>query len=226
MAIPISLSLFLNSAYSDAKINHKYAKTEVNVRDSPSMKGNIVGKINWNEKIKILRKLKKWYVISYKKKKRYVYKKYFKKKKSRHQTYHLSSKNKFKSYEDANCITDNQNIPQGKFKKKYYLDYQSGIWMADGRYCIAIGSYYTNKIGVKVDLVLSHNGRKHALKCITADCKADRDTINKHRTHKDGSVVEFIVNTSILSRKVKLTGDVSYAGGKFIGKVVAIKVYK
>ena len=99
--------------------------------------------------------------------------------------------------------------------------------MVGNRYCIAVGSYYTNKVGVKIDLVLSsRNGRKHTLKCITADSKADKDTIKNHRVHKDGSVAEFIVKTSALPRKALLMGDVSYAGKQFKGKIVKIKVYK
>ena len=69
-------------------------------------------------------------------------------------------------------------------------------------------------------------GRKHTLKCITADSKADKDTIKNHRVHKDGSVAEFIVKTSALPRKALLMGDVSYAGKQFRGKIVKVKVYK
>ena len=98
--------------------------------------------------------------------------------------------------------------------------------MVGNRYCIAVGSYYTKKIGVKIDLVLSHNGRKHTLKCITADSKDDSDTVNNHRVHKDGSVVEFVVNTNSLSQKTRLMGDVSYAGKQFKGKIIKIKIYK
>lgn len=119
-----------------------------------------------------------------------------------------------------------KKIPQGKLKSEYHLNYKSGVWMIGNRYCIAIGSYYTKEIGSKIDLVLSLNGKKHILKCITADTKADKDTVNNHRVHKDGSVVEFVVKTSELPSKVKLTGDVSYAGEKFKGKIEKIRVYE
>lgn len=99
--------------------------------------------------------------------------------------------------------------------------------MIGDRYCIAVGSYYTDKLGVKIDLVLSHNGRKHTLRCITADSKADKDTVNNHSVHKDGSVVEFVVKTSYLPYKARYTyGDVSYAGKQFKGKIKQIRVYK
>ena len=98
--------------------------------------------------------------------------------------------------------------------------------MVENRYCIAVGSYYTKNIGVKIDLVLSHNGRKRILKCITADSKADKDTVNQHRVHNDGSVVEFIVSTSNLPPVARQMGDVSYAGKQFKGKILQIRVYK
>ena len=99
--------------------------------------------------------------------------------------------------------------------------------MVGNRYCVALGSYYTTKIGTKVDLVLSHNGKMHVLKCILADQKANKDTVNMHRVHKDGSIAEFIVNSQVMPRKARyVTGDVSYAGKQFRGKVVKIRVYK
>ena len=182
----------------------------------------------WNDKVKAIKKVnKKWYKVKYKKKIRYIYSSYLRKKPYEYKSYSSPSSNTFKSYEDADCITDCTKLSHGRLKKKYRLDYQSGVWMVGNRYCIAVGSYYTNKVGVKIDLVLSsRNGRKHTLKCITADSKADKDTIKNHRIHKDGSVAEFVVKTSSLPKKARLMGDISYAGKQFKGKIVKIKVYK
>lgn len=211
-----------------SKANCKYAKTTVNIRDKPNIKSKIVGQIYWNDKVHIKKKInKKWYLISYKNRKGYVYRKYLKENKSKYKAYPVPrSSTTFKSYEDAACISDSSKLAQGKLKKKYHLNYQSGIWMVGNRYCIAVGSYYTKQIGVKIDLVLLRNGRKHVLKCITADSKADKDTINKHRVHTDGSVVEFIVQTSILPYKARIRGDVSFAGKQFKGKVKQFRIYK
>ena len=213
----------------NAKTNYKYAKTTVNVRNKPSKKSKIVGKLYWNDKVKAIKKVnKKWYKVKYKKKIRYIYSSYLRKKSYEYKSYSSPSSNTFKSYEDADCITDCTKLHHGRLKKKYRLDYQSGVWMVGNRYCIAVGSYYTNKVGVKIDLVLSsRNGRKHTLKCITADSKDDSDTVNNHRVHKDGSVVEFVVKSSALNKKARYTwGDISYAGKQFRGKIVKIKVYK
>ena len=220
-------STFTTPTLSSAKSNYKYAKTTVNIRAKPNTKSKIVGQLYWNDKVQIVKKVnKKWYLVQYKKKNRYVCAKYLKKKRIKYISYQSPSSNTFKSYEDADCITDSTKLAQGRLKKKYHLD-KSGVWMVCNRYCIAIGSYYTKKIGVKIDLVLSHNGRKHTLKCITADSKSDKDTINNHRVHKDGSIVEFVVKSSALNKKARYTwGDISYAGKQFRGKIVEIRVYK
>ena len=212
----------------DAKTNnYKYAKTTVNIRAKPNTRSKIVGQLYWNDKVQIVKKVnKRWYLVKYKKKNRYVCAKYLKKKRSKYRAYQSPSSNSFKSYEDADCITDSTKLAQGRLKKKYHLD-KSGVWMVWNRYCIAVGSYYTKKIGVKIDLVLSHNGRKHTLKCITADSKDDSDTVNNHRVHKDGSIVEFVVKSSALNKKARYTwGNISYAGKQFRGRIVEIRVYK
>lgn len=209
--------------------NYMYAKTTVNVRKKPNKKSKNIGKVYWNDKVRIIKKVsKKWYKVRYKKKNRYVCAKYLRKNPYKCKTYSSPSSNSFKSFEDADCITDSTKLAHGRLKRKYHLDYRSGVWMVGNRYCIAVGSFYAGeKVGVKIDLVLSPSkGRKHTLKCITADSKADKDTIKNNRVHKDGSVAEFIVKTSALPRKARLMGDVSYAGKQFKGKIVKIKVYK
>ena len=227
LIVVVITSTFTTPRLNAKTNNYKYAKTTVNVRNKPKKKSKIIGKLYWNERVKVIEKVnKKWYKVKYKKKIRYICSSYLRNKPYRCKSYSSPSSNTFKSYEDADCITDSVKLAHGKLKRKYHLDYHSGVWMVGNRYCIAVGSYYTNKVGVKINLVLSHNGRKHTLKCITADNKADKDTIKNHRIHKDGSVVEFIVKTSALPKKARLMGDVSYAGNQFKGKIVKIKIYK
>ena len=212
--------IYANSGYNI------YAKTTVNIRIQPNTNSKIIGQVNWNNKVRVIRKVnKEWYKIKYKKKYRYVHSDYFRKNKAKYKEYSSPSSNTFKSFEDADCISNSTKLGQGRLKKKYHLDYSSGVWMVGDRYCIAIGSYYTKTIGKKIDVVLKHKGKTHILKCITADCKADKDTVSEHRIHKDGSVVEFVVNTSSLPKKAKVMGDISYAGKKFKGKISKIRVY-
>ena len=226
LIIVVTTSTFTTPRLNAKTNNYKYAKTTVNIRTKPNTNSKIIGRLYWNDKVEVMKKInKKWYLVKYKKKNRYVCAKYLKKKRSKYISYQSPSSNTFKSYEDAKCITDSSKLAQGRLKKKYHLD-KSGVWMVGNRYCIAVGSYYTKKIGVKIDLVLSHNGRKHTLKCITADSKDDSDTIKNHRVHKDGSVAEFVVNTSSLPQKARLMGDISYVGKQFKGKIIKIKIYK
>lgn len=205
----------------------KYAKTTVNIRAAPNTESKIIGQFYWNDKINIIKKVnKKWYQIKYKSKLRYLNAKYVKNSENHYTIYKSPSNNSFKSYEDADCITDSISLPQGVLKQSYHIDYNTGVWMIGNRYCVALGSYYYEKIGTKIDLVLSYRNKRHILKCIVADIKSDNDTINKHRIHKDGSVSEFVVKTSLLAKEVRHTGDISYAGKQFKGKIIKIKVYK
>lgn len=228
LVIVFLLSAFITPTLSYAKnTTYKYSKTTVNIRVKPNTKSKIVGQLHFNDKVLVVESVnKKWDKIKHKGKIRYVASKYFNKKKAKYKSFSSPSNKTFKSYEDADCMTDNPKIPQGKLKKEYTLDAKSGVWKVGNRYCIAIGSYYTRKIGVKVDLVLSHNGKKHILKCITADGKADKDTIDNHKIHRDGSIVEFVVKTSSLPSKARRMGDVSYAGNQFKGSIKKLKVYQ
>lgn len=226
LIVSFTLSMFTTPTRSYAKNSYRYAKTTVNVRKKPNTKSKIVGRLHWNDRIKIIRKVnQEWVLVKYKKKARYVCSQYLKKSRCQYIVYSSPSANSFKSYEDADCITDSQGLAQGRLKRRYHLDDQSGVWMVGNRYCVAIGSYFTRKIGIKVDLVLSYRGKTHILKCITADCKADKDTVNQHRVHSDGSLAEFVVKTSMLSRQARLMGDVSFTGKQFRGRIVKIRVY-
>lgn len=217
----------MNPAQMDAKKDYKYAATTVNVRKRPTVKSKIVVQVYWNDCVRVIRRLDlEWYIIWYQGEIRYICGKYLKNNQTKGRLYHVPSQTAFKSYEDADCITDSIQLEQGRLKKEYHLDYETGVWMVGDRYCVAVGSYYVKKVNVKIDLVLQNDGNQHILKCITADVKSDRDTIDKHRVHKDGSVAEFVVRTSSLSSNVTHTGDVSYAGKQFRGKIVKIKVYK
>lgn len=206
---------------------HKYAKTTINIRGEPNTKSSILGCVYWNDPVKIIKKVNRnWYKIQYKRKIGYLSSKYLKNKKSHYTIFTCPTPGTFKSYEDADCITNSNSIAQGELKDYYHLDFDSGVWMIGNRYCVAVGSYYTKDIGTKIDFILSYEGKQHVLKCIVADSKSDNDTINKHRIHSDGSVVEFIVKTKYLSNSTKITGNVSCTGKKFKGKILKIKVYK
>lgn len=73
-----------------------------------------------------------------------------------------------------------------------HTDEETGLRMVDDRICIAVGTFYANRIGTKLDLVME-NG--NVVKCILGDVKSDRHTDPTHRFQaQDGSVAEMIVD--------------------------------
>ena len=133
----------------------------------------------------------------------------------------VPSNNSFKSYMDADTITS-RNTDQYKLKAKYVIDEQTGIWTVDERYCIAVGSYYTQSIGTYIDVVMENGSTLH---CILGECKRNRDTDYTNRQNPNGSVVEFIVNTSSMPSMVRKMGNCSYACEEMKGEIKSIIVY-
>lgn len=133
----------------------------------------------------------------------------------------VPSNNSFKSYMDADTITS-RNTDQYKLKDKYVIDEQTGIWTVDERYCIAVGSYYTQSIGTYIDVVMENGSTLH---CILGECKRNRDTDYTNRQNPNGSVVEFIVNTSSMPSIARKMGNCSYACEEMKGEIKSIIVY-
>ena len=129
--------------------------------------------------------------------------------------------NSFKSYMDADTITS-RNTDQYKLKAKYIIDEQTGIWTVDERYCIAVGSYYTQSVGTYIDIVMENGSTLH---CILGECKRNRDTDHTNRQNHNGSVVEFIVNISSMPSMVRKMGNCSYACEEMKGEIKSIIVY-
>lgn len=111
-----------------------------------------------------------------------------------------------KSYMSYKAITSTSS-PQYKLQQQAYTG-KHGIRMVNGRYCVALGSFYTNRIGQNFDLVLE-NGT--VIPCVLADQKADKDTNgNNQVTSHNGCMSEFIVDSDTLDRTAKRMGDISY----------------
>lgn len=134
----------------------------------------------------------------------------------------VPSNNSFKSYMGAHKITDTSSA-QYQLKSEY-LDSACGIKLVGDRYVIAIGTYYTETVGTRVDLVMESD---EVVPCIVGDVKRDRDTDAMNRQHNvDGSVIEFVVNADTLSSEAKSHGDCSWADPRLMGEIKAIRVYK
>ena len=127
----------------------------------------------------------------------------------------------FKSYESWKAITA-KNTPHYKLQNEYAYTNSDGIRMVDGRYCIALGSYFTTAIGQYVDIVLENGTIIH---CILGDQKADIHTDALHIAHPDGSIVEFIVDTDKIPTMARRMGNMSYAYPEWNSPVVQVIVY-
>ena len=133
----------------------------------------------------------------------------------------------FKCYMDANTITG-YSSDQYWLKQEYVLDYETGIYTVDGRYCCALGSYYTHNIGTLFDVIMMSG---EIIPCILADAKADMHTDTLHQyTVANNTIVEFIVNSQVVTPKISTewgnTGDLSYLGGIFEGEISYIRIYE
>lgn len=139
----------------------------------------------------------------------------------------VPSNNGFKAYETHTLDSGRlrfSNAPQVELQSIAYTDTKTGIRMVDGRYCVALGSYYSTNIGQKFDLIME-NGAK--IPCILADGKDDRDTDSTNRACKvNGGITEFVVDRNQLNAKIKGAGSVSGMGGAFDGEIAYIRMYE
>ncbi len=128
--------------------------------------------------------------------------------------------NEMKTYMSYKAITSTSS-DQYKLQQQCVTDEQ-GFRVYDGRYCIALGTYYTDDIGVNVDVVLT-NGT--VIPCVTGDIKSDAHTDSTRRQiPSNGNVVEFIVDTSVMSQDVLHSGDISNISG-FAGEISHLDIH-
>lgn len=204
--------------------NTGYATTTLNIRKEPKKSSEKLGSFEFNEKIcySYLDNDSEngWGAIEYGDSIAYVSLKYISDEQANYKELGVDG-DKRKSYMDWTCITS-KSSPQYKIQHNYAYTDSNGVRAVDGRYCIALGSYYTHDVGRWVDLVLEDGS---IIECIIGDCKADRDTVNNHSMGIDGGVAEFIVETSALPKRARQMGDVSYSTDGWLQNVVSIRIY-
>lgn len=132
----------------------------------------------------------------------------------------VPSENSFKCYESYLAITNKQSKQYKLQQVAYTGDY--GIRVVDGRYCVALGSFYSTSIGQYFDVVMENGS---IIPCILGDGKADIHTDETNRKSFNGSVVEFIVSIPNLHQKSKQMGDLSFACSEFEGTIKEIIIY-
>ena len=200
-----------------------WTTTSVNVRKGPSTDSDILETYSFNKKVSYTNYNKKWVEIKYKGEIAYIAKRYISKTKRKYVEYSVPRTSGFKSYMSYKCITS-VSSPQYKLQHTRAYTGKYGIRQVDGRYCVAIGSYFTSNIGTKFDLVLK-NGT--VIPCILSDQKADKDTDSRNIvTEHNGCLSEFIIDPSALKSSAKRQGDISYCTDEWKSPVESIRVYK
>lgn len=122
----------------------------------------------------------------------------------------------FKAYMDYRALT-NRASTQYSLQQDAYTN-EAGFRMYDGYYMVALGTFYAQSAGEKFHIVLDSGVE---FDVITGDIKSDAHTDSKHQ-HRNGNIVEFIVDTKLISRECRVRGDMSYAG--FEGKILEIQL--
>lgn len=130
-------------------------------------------------------------------------------------------KDKIKSYMSYKAITL-KTSDQYRLQKIAYTD-ENGFRKVGDRYCVAVGSYFTDVIGTYLDIILSDGT---VIECILADQKADKHTDADNILAGDGSLVEFVIDKSALNQKVKRSGDVSNLYDSWGNHVKTVIVYE
>ena len=204
------------------KIFYKYTNTYLNFREYPSLDSKIYYTFPINKKIKVIKYNNEWYkAIDDGGKVGYVYKKYTSDNKRVNYKDYSAAVNTTKSFMPYTAITSAES-PQYRLQQKAYTG-SYGIRQVDGRYCVALGSYYTTAVGTYFDLILE-NGT--VIPCILADCKADRHTDETNRVTFDGSLAEFVVDGKALEKRIWKSGDVSSADASWDSPVKTVRIYE
>lgn len=198
-----------------------YTTANVNVREDPSKKSEIVDVLPFNTELQVYSYNDKWCCIEGCQ--LFVKKDYLSEKGNVYCDFDIPRNSGFKSfmsYRSITCRTSDQFLLQDK----YAYTGKYGIRQVDGRYCVAVGTAFDAGIGTYIDLILE-NGT--VIPCIVADIKASCHTLADNiTTAASGCVSEFVVDTGKLSFKVKQYGDVSKCCKEWDSPVEMIRVYE
>jgi hypothetical protein len=125
---------------------------------------------------------------------------------------------KFKTYMDYRTIT-NRSSKQWQLQQSAVTD-ADGFRKLNGRYMVALGTYYSSSPGDFFDIELRGG---QILPCVIGDIKDNRHTDPSNRyVERLGNIVEFIIDKNVMDRAVLRSGDVSNAGLE--GGIASIKM--
>jgi hypothetical protein len=125
------------------------------------------------------------------------------------------AENGAKRFMDYRTITD-KTTSQWAIQQDAVTD-EYGFRRYGDAYCVAMGTYYAETCGDVFEITLDSGLTFSAL---VSDIKRDCDTDETNR-HREGNVVEFIVDKDAIPEDAAAMGDMSY-GTPMQGKVVSI----
>lgn len=132
----------------------------------------------------------------------------------------------FKTYMDYRAITDKTSA-QYKLQQEAYTD-DKGIRLYQDYYIVAMGTYYTDKVGDTFKITLESG---NSFNVIVGDIKADSHTdsynmyspiYNANGELISANILEFIVDIDAISNQVKKLGTLSVYD-EFKGNIVKIE---
>lgn len=122
-----------------------------------------------------------------------------------------------KTFMDFRTITRSGSA-QLALQQRAWTDSQGFRRVAD-YYMVALGAFYAQEIGQTFFITFADGTQ---IKAIVGDVKADEHTDSNNQYHlRDGSIVEFIIDKTIMSYKVLQSGDCSWVIGH--GAVTGIR---
>lgn len=200
-----------------------WTTTNVNVRKEPNTDSEVLDVLTFNKKLIFTNFNEDWVKIEFGDGEAFVSKKYVSLEKCPSKKYSVPSYSGYKSWMDYGTITMNGS-EQRILQEEYAYTGKYGIRQINGRYCVAIGSYFTTEVGRYFDLILE-NGE--VIPCILADRKDDGDTDSDNIFTKDnGCATEFVVDEDALKRSGRKEGDISACCEEWNSPVKEIKIYQ
>lgn len=129
--------------------------------------------------------------------------------------------NEKKTWMDYTTITA-KNTPQYKLQHdEGTVTNEEGFRLHNGEYMVAVGSYYSHDIGTRLRVVLETGKVFYA---VVGEAKSDAHTDAKHQ-HRNGNVIEFIVDDEVIPSICMETGDMSFAEKAGLqGKIKSIEI--
>lgn len=211
------------------KIEYKtgyISATKLNVRNKPSTKSDVVDTLGFNEKVKYYEYNGKWACLKSDKDERYISLQYISDKKATSKTFAVPNTSGKKTWmphtKSSGKSIFHSASKQYKLQQMCYTG-AYGIRQYDGRFCVALGSYFGCDIGQYFDLVLA-NGT--VIPCVMADQKADKHTdANNIVTVHSGCMSEFICDRAVLNSNARRDGNISSCTKEWDSKVVQVIRY-